>query len=84
MSEYDVVKPFKSVNRRFNPNDERSNVVRDGDDLQPLSIETLEQRGFIKAKEPKGPVAVPLNKLDTAIPTASAITPAAAPATSEK
>ncbi|MCW2195036.1 hypothetical protein AB7M45_007809 [Bradyrhizobium elkanii] len=81
MTEYSVLKAFNTVNRRFKPDDERSNVVKTDDNLEPHSIETLESRGFIKEKDEKSvpmpaPVIVPPNKLETS--------PPAAPATSEK
>ncbi|TAI67578.1 hypothetical protein [Bradyrhizobium sp. Leo170] len=82
--DYDVLKPFNTVNRRFKPaadadaasaND--GSIVLDTDDLTPHTIEGLEKRGFIKVRAAKPPVAPPANKLDTA-----SLTPA--PATSEK
>lgn len=82
MSEHDVLKPFNTVNRRLKPDDDRCNVVRDGDNLEPHSIETLTERGFIRARGEvaalPAPVAaeVPPNKLEVSRP--------AIPATSEK
>ncbi|MGY4224331.1 spore germination cell wall hydrolase CwlJ-like protein [Bradyrhizobium sp. USDA 4503] len=81
MTEYSVLKAFNTVNRRFKPDDERSNVVKSDDLLAPHTIETLKSRGFIKEKDDKpAPVpasaTVPQNKLETSAP--------AAPATSEK
>ncbi|WP_027578479.1 hypothetical protein [Bradyrhizobium sp. Ai1a-2] len=82
--DYDVLKPFNTVNRRFKPAADADaasaaggNIVLDTDDLTPHTIETLEKRGFIKARTAKPPVAPPANKLATA-----AIEPG--PATSEK
>lgn len=81
MTEYSVLKPFNTVNRRFKPDDERSNIVKGDDHLEPHTIETLKSRGFIKEKDEKSapmsaPATVPPNKLETSAP--------AAPATSEK
>lgn len=66
--DYDVLKPFNTVNRRFKPDDDRCNVARSSDDLSPHSIETLEKRGFIKARDQKRPVTPPANELDTTAP----------------
>ncbi|PDT77182.1 hypothetical protein [Bradyrhizobium sp. C9] len=78
--DYDVEKPFSTINRRFKPDDERSNVVSDGDHLEPHSIETLKARGFIKKRSEAvalpPPVSLPLNKLEPS--------PPAPPPTSEK
>ncbi|MGY3482224.1 Tfp pilus assembly protein PilP [Bradyrhizobium sp. USDA 4011] len=82
MDEHDVLKPFNTVNRRFRPDDERCNVVRSDDHLEPHSIETLKARGFIKERGeavalPTSVAAeVPPNKLEVSRP--------ATPATSEK
>lgn len=81
MTEYSVLKAFNTVNRRFKPDDERSNVVKTDDHIEPHSIEMLKSRSFIKEKGEKQvpmPVSatVPPNKLETSAP--------AAPATSEK
>ncbi|WP_454629530.1 hypothetical protein [Bradyrhizobium cenepequi] len=78
--DYDVLKPFNTVNRRFKPaadadaasaND--GNIVRDTDDVTPFTIETLEKRGFIKAAVKRLPIAPPANKLDTAGEPAAAL-----------
>jgi hypothetical protein len=82
VAEYSVLKVFNTVNRRFKPDNDSSNVVKSDDHLEPHSIETLKARGFIKEKHEKpAPMptsaTVPPNKLETSAP-------AAAPATSEK
>lgn len=48
--DYEVVKPFKSTNRRFTPSDGPGGVVKKTDDIAPHTIETLTARKFIEPK----------------------------------
>lgn len=60
---YDVLKPFKSINRRFKPATEGADVVDATDDLSPHTIESLENGEFIRAQKEKPPVVPPENKM---------------------
>ncbi|MHC2251033.1 hypothetical protein ACVILK_000725 [Bradyrhizobium embrapense] len=83
--DYDVVKPFNTVNRRFKPDDDRSNVVRSDDHIEPHTIETLKSRGFIKEQGDKpAPLLGPLSAPVFVAPDKPEPLPKAAPPTSEK
>lgn len=61
--DYAVLKPFNTVNRRFNPEVEQGNTVTATDDVTPHTIESLENGDFIRAREEKPPVVPPENKM---------------------
>jgi hypothetical protein len=66
--DYEVLKPFKSVNRRFAPGAGPGGSVSDTDDVAPHSIESLCTKNFIEAKNEmvSAPPAPPPNEMSTA------------------
>jgi hypothetical protein len=64
MSEFEIAKPFNSVNRRF----KIGAPINEADDITPFTFDERLSSGYIKPKATPSasaaPVVPPLNKLD--------------------
>lgn len=65
--DYEVLKPFKSTNRRFAPGDGPGSIVGETDDISPHTIGSLRAKSFIGPKNEmvSEPVAPPTNQMST-------------------
>ena len=63
--DYEVLKPFRSVNRRFAPGPGLGGTVNEADDIEPHTIDSLLAKQFIGPNNEmvSEPVAPPPNKM---------------------